>query len=41
MPFIDHPLDIRTGHLYLSNRPGLGIERDIDYLQANPINVAI
>ena len=38
--FIDHPLDIRNGHLHLSDRPGLGIELDIDYLKANAINVA-
>ena len=35
--FIDHPLDIRAGHLHLSDRPGLGIELDIDYLRAHTI----
>ena len=34
-PFIDNPLDIREGDLYLSDRPGLGIELDAEYLQAN------
>ncbi len=30
--FIDQPLDIREGHLYLPDRPGLGVELDIDAL---------
>jgi galactonate dehydratase len=33
---ISHPLDIRDGSLYLSNRPGLGIELNMDYIKANP-----
>jgi galactonate dehydratase len=33
--FIDHPLDIRAGHLHLSERPGLGVELDVDYLRAH------
>ena len=31
---------VRNGHLHLSDRPGLGIELDIDYLKANAINIA-
>ena len=38
--FIDHPLDIRAGHLHLSDRPGLGVELDIDYLRAHTIDRA-
>jgi galactonate dehydratase len=38
--FIDHPLDIRAGHLHLSDRPGLGVELDIDYLRAHTIGTA-
>ncbi len=33
---LSHPLDIRNGELYLSDRPGLGIELDMDYVNANP-----
>jgi len=33
--FLKTPLDIRDGVLYLSERPGLGIELDMDYLRAN------
>ena len=33
---ISHPLDIRGGELYLSDRPGLGIELNTDYIKANP-----
>lgn len=32
---ITRPLDIRDGYLYLSNRPGLGVELNIDYLEAH------
>ncbi len=35
--FIDHPLDIRSGDLYLSERPGLGIELDKEYLKAHAV----
>jgi galactonate dehydratase len=35
--FIAHPLDIRGGDLYLSERPGLGIELDAEYLKANAV----
>jgi galactonate dehydratase len=33
--FIDHPLDVRDGELFLSDRPGLGIEVDAGYIKAN------
>ena len=36
-PMIDHPLDIRNGHLYLSDRPGLGTNLNQDYLTDNEI----
>jgi galactonate dehydratase len=34
---IDSPLDVRDGHLHLSNRPGLGIEMNVDYLRSKAI----
>jgi galactonate dehydratase len=33
--FLKTPLDIREGVLHVSDRPGLGIELDADYLRAN------
>ena len=36
-PFIDHPLDIREGDLYVSDRPGLGLEIDLDYLKGHAL----
>ena len=33
---IDPPLDIRSGALYLSDRPGLGVELNMDYIRAHP-----
>ena len=33
---ITEPLDIENGFLHLSKKPGLGIELDIDYIEANP-----
>lgn len=33
--FLKTPLDIRDGVLYVSDRPGLGIEFDLGYLKAN------
>ena len=33
--FINPGLDIRRGHLYLSGRPGLGIEMDEEFLNAH------
>ena len=35
---IDHPLDIREGDLYVSDRPGLGIDLDPEWLAANEID---
>ncbi len=35
--FIDHPLDIRGDKIYLSERPGLGIELDKDYMRAHVV----
>ena len=35
--FIDHPLDIRGDKIYLSDRPGLGIELDKDYMRGHII----
>jgi galactonate dehydratase len=34
--FITHPLDIRDGYLHLSERPGLGVELNMDFLEAHP-----
>ena len=34
---IDPPLDIRDGRLHLSDRPGLGIEMNVDYLRGKAI----
>ena len=33
--FIDAPLDIRKGHLHVPDRPGLGVELDVDFLAAH------
>ena len=33
---VDPPLDIRDGYLYLSDRPGLGVELNVEYLEAHP-----
>ena len=35
--FIDHPLDIRGDKIYLSDRPGLGIELDKDYMRGHVV----
>ncbi len=35
--YIDHPLDIRGDKIYLSDRPGLGIELDKDYMRAHAL----
>jgi len=35
---IDHPLDIRGDKIYLSDRPGLGIELDKDYMRNNALD---
>ena len=34
---IDEPLDVREGRLHLPERPGLGVEMDMDYLRANAV----
>jgi galactonate dehydratase len=35
--FVDHPLEINRGDLYLSERPGLGINLDEEFLDAHAI----
>ena len=35
--FIDHPLDIRGDKIFLSDRPGLGIELDKDYMRGHAL----
>ena len=35
--FIDHPLDLRGDKIFLSNRPGLGIELDRDYMRGHAL----
>ena len=34
--FVTPGLDIRDGVLYLSDRPGLGVELNIDFIEAHP-----
>ncbi|MCI0438315.1 MAG: mandelate racemase/muconate lactonizing enzyme family protein [Chloroflexi bacterium] len=34
--FVHPPLDIRDGYLHLSERPGLGVELDVEYIEAHP-----
>lgn len=34
--FISHPLDIRDGVLHPSDRPGLGVELDVEYIEGHP-----
>ena len=34
---IGHPLDIRGDKIYLSDRPGLGVELDKDYMRAHVV----
>ena len=36
---IDQPLDIRQGHLYVPNRPGLGIELNVDALRRYEVSL--
>ncbi len=33
---IDHPLDVRNGHLYLSDRPGLGVDLVEEEMEKHP-----
>ncbi len=35
--FIDHPLDLRGDKIFLSDRPGLGIELDREYMRAHSL----
>ena len=35
--YIDEPLDVRGDQLHLSERPGLGIEMNLDYLRAHAL----
>ena len=35
--YIDHPLDIRGDKIYLSDRPGLGIKLDKDYMRGHVV----
>lgn len=35
--FIDHPLDIRGDKIFLSDRPGLGVELDRDYMRSHSL----
>lgn len=37
--FIDHPLDIRQGELYLSSRSGLGVDLNRDFLREHSLPV--
>jgi L-alanine-DL-glutamate epimerase-like enolase superfamily enzyme len=32
--FVDHPLDFRGDQLFLSDRPGLGVDLDVELLEA-------
>lgn len=36
---IDHPLDIRDGHLHVSDRPGLGVNFDPEWLAAHEVDI--
>ena len=36
--FIDTPLDVREGHLHVPDRPGLGLEMNLDYLRAHAVD---
>ena len=33
---VSPPLDVRDGYLYLSDRPGLGVELNLDFIEAHP-----
>ena len=35
--YIDHALDVRGDKIYLSDRPGLGIELDKDFMRAHVV----
>lgn len=36
---IDHPLDIREGDLYVSDRPGIGVNLDPEWLAAHEVDI--
>jgi galactonate dehydratase len=36
--FIDTPLDVHQGELRVPNRPGLGLEMNLDYLRAHAVD---
>jgi galactonate dehydratase len=36
--FIDTPLDVRQGHLHVPQKPGLGLEMNMDYLRAHAVD---
>jgi galactonate dehydratase len=33
---IDHPIEVRDGHLILSDRPGLGVDLVPDVMESHP-----
>ena len=33
---LSHPLDVRDGYLYLSDRPGLGVDLNVEELEKHP-----
>lgn len=35
--FVDHPLDLRGDRLHLSDRPGLGVDLDVELLEAHTV----
>ena len=35
---IDTPLDVRQGHLHVPEKPGLGLEMNLDYLRAHAVD---
>ena len=35
--FIETPLDVREGELHVPQRPGLGLEMNLDFLRANAV----
>jgi galactonate dehydratase len=36
--FVETPLDVREGHLHVPDRPGLGLEMNLDYLRAHAVD---
>ena len=35
--FVDHPLDFRGDQLHLSDRPALGVDLDVELLEAKSV----